>query len=78
MITINDVKEVPYALYDKNINNDALPVSVVVIPNEAIKIANVHARSRIDYNMFIYKCIFTTFIATPVTLVIISFFVRMP
>jgi hypothetical protein len=75
MIQIKDVKEVPFAVYDKNINDDELPISVVVIPSEAIKIANVH---RNETMLNIYKCVFITFFTIPAVLVLISFFVRMP
>ena len=75
MIQIKDIKEVPYAVYDKNINDEELPVSVVVIPHEAIKIAIVH---RNDTMLTIYKCVFITFFTIPVVLVVISFFTKMP
>lgn len=77
MIQIEDVKEVPYAMPDKNINDDELPVSVVVIPHEAIKIGTVHI-NRNDTMLTIYKCVFITFFTIPVILVLISFFTRMP
>lgn len=75
MIQIKDVNEVPYAIYDKNINDDELPVSVVIIPHEAIKIATVH---RNNTTLSIYKCIFITCVSILAVLVLISFFVRMP
>ena len=74
---IQDVKEIPYAVYDKNINDDELPVSVVVIPYEAIQIATVTVHRR-DTMLTIYKCVFITFFSIPVVIVLISFFTRMP
>jgi hypothetical protein len=74
MIQIKDVNEVPYAIYDENINDDDLPVSVVIIPHEAIKIATVHRNNMLT----IYKFIFITCFSIPVILVLISFFVKMP
>jgi hypothetical protein len=75
------IEEVPYAIYDKNINDTDLPVSVVVIPHKAIKIANVDTQvivSRNNTMLTIYKCVFITFFTIPVVLVLISFFTRMP
>jgi hypothetical protein len=74
MIVIKDVNEIPYAIPDKNINDDELPISVVVIPREAIKIGTVHRNDMLT----IYKCVFITFFTIPAVLVLISFFTRMP
>jgi hypothetical protein len=77
MIDIKDIKEVPYAVYDKNTNNELpLSVAVVVIPHEAIKIApaTVHRNNMLT----IYKCMVITCFSIPAVLVLISFFVRMP
>jgi hypothetical protein len=75
---VKDIIEVPYAVYDKNMNDELpLSVAVVVIPRQAIKIASVNFRRR-DTMLTIYKCIFITIFTIPVVLVLISFFTRMP
>jgi len=82
-ININEINinEIPYAIYDKNINDGELPLSIEVVPHKAILIANVDTQvimRRNDIMFTIYKCVFITFFAIPLGLVLISFFVRMP
>ena len=82
-ININEINinEIPYAIYDKNTNDGELPISIEVIPHKAILIANVDTQVIMRRNevMFtIYKCVFITFFAIPVGLVLLSFFVKMP
>jgi hypothetical protein len=84
MNVIKDIKimnEIPYAIYDKNTNKDELPLSIEVVPHKAIKIVNVDTEvimRRNEIMLTIYKCIFITFFAIPVGLVLLSFFVKMP
>ena len=83
-IHVNDVSmnEIPYASYDKNTNDGDLPLSIEVVPHKAFLIVNANIDTQVNMRneiMFtIYKCVFITFFAIPVGLVLISFFVRMP
>ena len=76
MIQVKDIKEVPYAIYDKNTNDVDLPISIEVTPHKAILITN--ATIHRNNTCTIYKCIFITCFSIPAVLVLISFFVRMP
>ena len=70
-----------FGRHDKNINDGELPLSIEVVPHKAILIANVDTQvimRRNDIMFTIYKCVFITFFAIPLGLVLISFFVRMP
>ncbi len=73
-----DIKEIPYAIPDKNINEVHLPVSIEIIPHKAILITNAIVHNRNNTMLTIYKCVFITFFSIPAVLVLISFFVRMP
>lgn len=77
MIQVKEIKEIPYAIPDKNINDVDLPVSIEVIPHKAILITNATVH-RNNTTLTIYKCIFITCFSIPAVLVLISFFVRMP
>ncbi len=78
---VKEIKEIPYAIHDKNTNEVDLPISLEVIPHKAILIANatvLNHSSRNNTMLTIYKCVFITFFSIPAVLVLISFFVRMP
>jgi hypothetical protein len=80
---IQEINDIPYAIYDKNTNNIELPISIEVIPHKTILIANANVHTQVIRNrnnlmLNIYKCIFIIFFAIPAGLVLISFFVRMP
>lgn len=77
MIQVKEIKEIPYAMPDKNINDVDLPVSIEVIPHKAILITNATVH-RNNTTLTVYKCIFITCVSIPAILVLMSFFVRMP
>ena len=76
MIQVKEIKEIPYAMPDKNTNDVDLPVSIEVIPHKAILITNVTVHR--NNTLTIYKCVFIICVSTPALLVLMSFFVRMP
>ena len=71
---VKDVKEIPYAIYDKNLEteSDELPVSVEVTPHKAILVGVVEYRN----NMRGYKFCIVFFTSIPLLLLFISLLLR--
>ena len=68
---IKDIKEIPYAIPDKNTNDDDLPISIEIIPHNAILVGVVEYR-----NMHTYKCCIVFFASIPLLLLFISLLLR--
>jgi hypothetical protein len=74
---IHDIKEVPYAIYDKNLETESdehnLPVSVEVTPHKAILVGVVEYRNK---NMCACKFCIVFFTSIPLLLLFISLLLR--